>query len=659
MNKIPYYSVVGIDLGTTFSTIGRVENNGQINLFKDGISSSEWIPSIVAYTNGQDIIVGKLALEEQRKHPENVITDAKRMLGHKYSDPLIQELSKKWLFKIDSDENGDILIKTSMGPKTPVEVCSEIIRYLIELASEQSANNSITHAIISVPANYSSRQRDETKKAGQMAGLEEVHLINEPTAGIISYWFSNYDDCNNFCNSKKVITFDFGGGTLDISIAEVEKNKIESYDVEGNMFLGGRDIDNNLVDYYLKKKKLKKFITSNMRKSGRDGENARVYMRKISEECERVKVAFSGRQKKLSILPGISNNCSEDEVVISFDEFQKLNKKIIDSILGPVDQIFKELERKGKNITKYDIDDILLVGGSSNNKFVIEKLNSYFGKLPIKDREPRNAVVNGAAIDARRRYVDNSIFFSDVKELKRQEVCPLTLGVGSIGDEMVVMIPRGTKIPYEHVHNFTIAHNFVKKVCWNIYETERVKTTKESFIGSINLDVPSRQAGKVPLRLKFSLDEDCILSVKAWVDEKDDDDDYFYYNNKEIIRSELPNRSPEFIKEQVDLGKKLKKQDCIDVDANRLESYWGILHKNVIEFIKKYRFDVDDYDIKEQLKDIESRANEEKNKKINSIEEYDDMIDEYRMLFNDYNNYEKITKDKMTDFLKYYNEIGN
>lgn len=252
--SIPYYSVVGIDLGTTFSTIGRVENNGQINLFKDKVGLTEWIPSIVAYTNTNEIIVGKLALDEQRKHPENVILDAKRMLGRNYSDRVIQEFSKKWLFKIDQDSDGSILINTSMGSKTPVEVCSEIIRYLLHLASEQSANREITHAIISVPANYNTRQRDETKKAAIMAGLKEVHLISEPTAGIVAYWFSNCDDCETFRGSKYVITYDFGGGTLDISLAKVEKDKIEIICVKGEMALGGRDIDNNLIDYYLDKK---------------------------------------------------------------------------------------------------------------------------------------------------------------------------------------------------------------------------------------------------------------------------------------------------------------------------------------------------------------------------------------------------------------------
>lgn len=201
MSKVNAHCVVGIDLGSTFSTIARLQNNGSVDLVRDKIKpNNEWIPSIVCYKEDGTVLVGQSARKEERKSPKNVIIDAKRMLGHRYDDPIIQQLSEKWLFDISPSSDGAILIKTCQGLKHPWEVCSEIIKYLLKLAQGQAKGYEITHAVVSVPANYSSTQRNETIKAAKLAGLKEVHLVSEPTAGVMNYWFSNFND--NFSVQK-------------------------------------------------------------------------------------------------------------------------------------------------------------------------------------------------------------------------------------------------------------------------------------------------------------------------------------------------------------------------------------------------------------------------------------------------------------------------
>lgn len=645
--SVSYLCAVGIDLGTTYSSIGRFDSQGSILLFQDKVNSSPWIPSVVSYAKSC-VKVGNLALDDQRKYPKEVIVDAKRMIGRYYNDNIIQELKQKWLFKIRSSNDGGIEIETSQGPKKPVEVCRDIIKYLLELAKEHSENKKITHAVISVPANYNSFQREETKKAAEMAGLKVVHLINEPTAGITSYWFSN---CGRYLGNngrKTVLTYDFGGGTLDISLAQVVGDNIEIVAVKGEMEIGGRDIDNNLVDYYLNKLGITG-LRGEMKLEGRIGERARTYMRKITDECHKAKISFSKLDKECAIYPDIDldrYDVDDQEVIITKQTFYSINQNIINRLTCPIEDIFNEAKSKGLNINKNNLTDVILIGGSSYNKFVTESLLHYFKKMPIRNNDPRNAVVKGAAIDARRRYVDNHCSMPELNALEVHDVCPLSLGVAIVGRKMLTIIKRNSTIPISNEVSLYTLNNFDDSATFKIHETERTLTTDESLIGTLTLEIPSKQAGEVNMMLKLSLDEDGILKSSAWVDGES-----LTYSSESIIRGRKKYSQRE-IRRMIDLAKEEEENDIRKTNEMKLQTMWESLHDNVISFIAKYRFEVSKQSILNAFKRIENIAYNKRNETISNKFEYDSMVDKYNAMFEEYNK--SVLFFKQTNFLRHY-----
>lgn len=512
--SVSYLSAVGIDLGTTYSSIGRLDPRGNVFLFNDKVTQQSTIPSVVSYAN-RTPKVGAAAYDDQRKNPQDVIYDAKRMLGHNYHDDIIQKFKDKWLFKVKQGQNDEVLIETSHGVKRPIDVCCDIIKYLLQIGYEYSEGREITHAVISIPANYNSTQRDETKKAAEMAGLRVVHLISEPTAGITAYWFSDGGHYQSHCGKKNILTYDFGGGTLDISLAQVDDDKIDIIAVNGDMSCGGRDIDNNLVDYYLNQKGASDLL-DDLKKESRIGIRARNYYRRITDECQKAKVAFSNSNDDYNLSPDIDldiYDCYDPELHISKSTFDRINKNIIDKLIKPIQQIFKDARDKNLYINEKNLTHVILIGGSCYNKFVYDTLLRYFKKMPIKNTDPRDAVVKGASIDAGRRYVQNVC-----PDLTVREVCPLSIGVALAGKRMLTVIPRNSNIPISNVESLTTLNNYCTGLTFNIHETERPIATDDTHVGSFDLEIPSRMAGDVDIKLKLSLDQDGILNGSAWVE---------------------------------------------------------------------------------------------------------------------------------------------
>lgn len=621
------HCVVGIDLGSTFSTIARLQNNGSIDVVRDRIKPTEWIPSVVCYKEDGNVLVGFSALREERKSPKNVINDAKRMLGHRYDDMIIKKLSEKWLFDICEDSDGSILIKTCQGNKHPWEVCSEIIKYLLKLAQMQAKGHTITHAVVSVPANYSTTQRKETIKAAQAAGLQTIHLISEPTAGVMNYWYSNFN--TNFFRSKIILIYDFGGGTLDVSLATVGASSVEINAVEGEMLLGGRDFDNNLIDYYLKQKNLRNDIIPYLRYTDNVGAKARNEFRLINEQCENAKMNFINETNQI-IMPNIQSLDADDqEVEITLDTFLQLNQSLINKLLDPVERVLNF-----SHVSKFDVDEILLVGGSSSIPIVTQKLREYFIKEPLADGEPRNVVVKGAAVEARRRFVKHDREFTELTSLKYQDVCPLSLGTSVVGDKMAVVIPRNTKIPAKMSSNFISVTNFQKEMEFDIYETESYRCTKDGYLGSLSVKLPEKQAGEVSVKLELSLNEDCILSAKCQVE-----GEYWHpYISEKIIRQGMilnPGYATNAIK-QADAN---RVQDIKTVEAKRIKDNWIFLHNNVISFIDHFRDSVtrNKANINATFDKILTLARSEKQKNCTTKTQINDMVQKYKQLFQEYN----------------------
>lgn len=645
--SVDYLKVVGIDLGTTFSSIGKFDSRGNVNLLNDKATQNQWIPSVVSYADSTSgYKVGNLALDDQRKHPQDVIVDAKRMLGHRYDDEIIQKLKNKWFFKIEPEKDGSIKIITCQGTKSPVQVIRDIIRYLLNIAKENNGNIEITHAVITVPANSNITQRQETKYAAQLAGISHVHLIHEPTSAIIAYWFSNSGDYNSNQGKKTVLTYDFGGGTLDVSLASVDGNNIEVVASSGEMEIGGRDIDNNLVDYYLDKIG-KKSLKDLARKDGAAGNKARTKMRKIYDECYNTKISFSTTDKDHSFNPDIEFDDIDDaEIKITSKEFELINKGIIDQLAKPLDRVFETAKENNLNITKNNLTDVILIGGSSYNKFVNECLLTYFKKMPIKNTDPRDAVAKGAVIEARRKFVDNTSSIpedKDLKEMKLDDICAISIGPALLGGKMSKLIPKGSKFPITKKMNFVTGKNFITCETFYIYETEREIATPDCYIGNLKLKVPSKQAGEVRMVLQLSLDMNCILNASAWVD---GDMEYF----TESMINDRRRYSQNEINEMIAKAKKMKEQDIKTTNDQKLKDSWKQLHENVISFIENFKSKVS-YSIQSQFNNIEQIAHNKKKESVNSYSDYNSMVDEYERLFNDYNNSASLL-DK-TKFLHY------
>lgn len=626
---VDHHNVMAIDYGTTTSSGARLNNNGSIDQITDRVfNQSDCIPSVVCYKEDKTL-VGFNALREERKSPTQVIYDAKRMIGKRYDDEIIQELSKGWLFKIRKADDGSILIETCQGLKHPWEICMEVLKFLKENAESKAMGHKITHVVVSIPANYNTTQRKETLKAAKAAGFEKVHLISEPTAAVMNYWFNNFGSSGSFWRSKNVLIYDFGGGTLDVSLASVSAKSVDINAVEGNMLLGGRDFDNNLIDYYLKQKNLKDEIYQYLYRMDNYGRKARNDFHMIRDSCEEAKKSFV-HDSEQSIMPNILNlEIDEQELIVSYDTFIQINKNLLDKILEPVERILKFC-----NMPKTEIDDIILVGGSSNIPIVATKLREYFQKDPLTDGEPRNVVVRGAAIEARRRFVTNEKIFTELTNLKYQDVCPLSLGTSSVGSRMVTLIPRNTKLPAKKTSTFISVENFQKKMTFYIHETESCLCTKDTFLGSLTVDLPELQAGEAKVELELSLNEDCILKAQCHVVGYNDPK----YISEKVIRQGCV-LSQNFIESRIKDAELSKRKDTVEVDKNRVQRHWVLLHRNAKSFVNHFRpnVTVNKSVVLPKLDEILALAQAEVNKKCNDVLQYNNMVNRYKELFTEYN----------------------
>lgn len=396
------------------------------------------------------------------------------------------------------------------------------------------------------------------------------------------------------------------------------------------MLLGGRDFDNNLVDYYLTQKGLKKDIIPYLKRLDNFGSKSRNEFRLINESCENAKMDFVN-ETEITIMPNIMSLEDEDqELEVSLDTFKQLNQSLINKLLDPVERVLNF-----SHISKFDVDEILLVGGSSSMPLVSQKLREYFLKEPLADGEPRNIVVRGAAIEARRRFVNsNEREFEELTRLQYQDVCPLSIGTSVIGDKMCVVIPRNTKIPAKCKSSFISVVNFQEKMSFDIYETESYRCTKECFLGSISVDLPEKQAGEVSVELELSLNEDCILTAKCNVD------GYYFgsYVNEKIIRQGMV-LSPDLINIAIKKGEANRIQDQKTVEEQTIKDKWIFLHNNIISFINHFRESVikNKDVINKKFDQMLEIAKTEKEKTCTSKKQLNDMVQSYKQLFIEYN----------------------
>lgn len=485
--------IIGIDLGTTNSCVAVIE--GQQQKVIENSEGGRTTPSVIAYTDNDEVLVGMPAKRQAVTNPENTLYAIKRLIGRRFDDEVVSKDADMVPYKIIKADNGDAWVQASNKKLAPPQVAAEILKKMKKTA-EDYLGYEVKEAVITVPAYFNDSQRQATKDAGKIAGLDVKRIINEPTAAALAYGLDKHK------GDSTIAVYDLGGGTFDISIIEISdvdgEHQFEVLSTNGDTFLGGEDFDLRLIDYFVEQFK---------QESGFDLKSDPLALQRLKEAAEKAKIELSSTEQTEVNLPYITADSSGPKHFvhkITRAKLESLVEDLVDRTLAPLKVALQDAK-----LAKTDISEILLVGGQTRMPLVQKKVSEFFGKEPRKDLNPDEAVAVGAAIQG-------SVLSGETTDVLLLDVTPLTLGIETLGGVATPLIEKNTTIPTQKSQVFSTAEDNQTAVTVHVIQGERTQAAQNKSLGQFNLaDIPPASRGMPQIEVSFDLDANGILNVSA------------------------------------------------------------------------------------------------------------------------------------------------